>query len=85
MAQKRQLTDVSDNGRLTLNVSTQTPQLFSGQKNVRGVKLMVAAAARPSVTKIPHTLRPRKSAQREHGTIPRGSVARGASSGYGLF
>ena len=80
MAHVRQLTVLSERGRPTLNDTAHTLQLVMGETQARGVELMVVAAARPSVTMIPHPLRPQKSAQRERWTMPRDSVALGATT-----
>ena len=80
MAHVRQLTVLSEKGRPTLNDTAHTLQLVMGETQARGVELMVVAAARPSVTMIPHPLRPQKSAQRERWTMPRDSVALGATT-----
>ena len=80
IAHVRQLTVLSKIDRPTLKDTAHTQQLVMGETQARGVELMVVAAARPSVTMIPHPLRPQKSAQRERWTMPRDSVALGATT-----
>ena len=80
IAHVRQLTVLSKRDRPTLNDTAHTQQLVMGETQARGVELMVVAAARPSVTMIPHPLRPQKSAQRERWTMTRDGVALGATT-----